>query len=613
MKKEAYRFQHIATVYVLLASLSVCAYGQGGKVLHFPADRSVGKVFIQNASIQREIKSFHYWTNDGNEWEYHCPAKGDVRIGAGKQVKLITNWNRKPDPKDLAKLGPDDLHSLTLQCGRDKRFRSDNSYLKSVGRLTGLKVLDISDSNITSRGLFEIRGLEQLERLSLGERITNSGMRVVANLKSLKALYLKGCRITDLGLAKICENVSLTELALSGKKLSNEALAHLRKIGTLKYLMLSGNNFTDAGMAHLKNVPSLKILHAGGLMRVTDAGVKHLSEHPGLERVSFHWNDNITNEGAKHLSTMRSLKMLDVGHAQIDNTGMGYLSNRPTLEYLHLPNRGLTDAGLVHVARLENLKYLWVGGSSKSPLTDKSLSSVAKLKKLEKLCIGGAGFSDEGMDHIAGLGNLKELALFKADLLTNDGLAKLGRLKYLTRLSLPRRSKVSLAGLKPLNSLTNLKHLKISGIIQDYSVMDIFGLTSLENFTLILGDDASFQDADLACLANLKQMKRLQLCSPGIGDKGLGHLRGLANLQFLNISKSNITDAGLKKLVNMHKLSRIIIRGGHFTDEGLRSLENLPSLGDLQLTSNATFSNAAIEQLLNKNPNVKLNLMPLKK
>lgn len=349
-------------------------------------------------------------------------------------------------------------------------------------------------------------------------------------------------------------------------------------------------------------------------MMITDVGVKHLSEHPGLERVSFHWNENITNEGAKHLSTMRSLKMLDVGHAQIDNTGMGYLSKCRTLEYLHLPNIGLTDAGLVHVARLENLKYLWVGGSSKSPLTDKSLSSVAKLKNLEKLCIGGAGFSDEGMDHIAGLGNLKELALFKADLLTNDGLAKLGRLKYLTRLSLPRRSKVSLAGLKSLNSLTNLKHLKIGGIIQDYSVMDISGLTKLENLVLRTSPKSSgvINDADLACLAGLKRLKKFVIQSSvkdskmNITGQGLKHLTGLTELQILCLGGPNLKDADFRYFSNMKNLLSLYVYGGSLTDDCLKHLEALPQLTRLSIYMENDITDEALGRLEAKLPNLSM-------
>lgn len=598
---------YIVTV-ILQCAACVCLGAGGDKVLHFPADRNVGKIFVQDDNVRREIRRFYYWTDDGEEWEYYCSAKGAVRIPAGKLVKFITNWNSKPVPEDLAKLKPDDLHSLVVQCGLDKRARASNGYMTSVGRLTGLKVLDIYDSNINSRGLYEIRGLEQLERLSLGEGITNAGMRVVANLKSLKGLHLKGCRITDVGLGKICKNLLLEELALSGKKLSNEGLAHLSKISTLRYLLLGGNNFTDDGMAYLKDVSLLKTLHAGYAHAITDAGVKHLSEHPGLERISFHWNENITDKGVGYLKDMPALKKLDVGHAQITGKAIIDLKQVETLEYLHLPNTGFTDADMVHLAGLVNLKYIWVSGSSISPLTDKSLSSIAKLKKLEQLCIGGAGFSDKGMDHIVGLTNLKKLKLFKADLLTNDGLAKLGRLNFLTQLSLPRSSKISIGGLKSLNGLTNIKHLTIRGVTQDNSVMDISGLTALEELSLVLSDDALFQDADLACLANLKKIEKLQLCSPGIGDEGIRHLSGLTNLGFLNISESKITDVGLKCTANMDKLYRLIIRDGHFTDEGLRYLENLPALRNLELTSDTAFSDAAIQRLRKKKPYIMLNL-----
>ena len=105
-----------------------------------------------------------------------------------------------------------------------------------------------------------------------------------------------------------------------------------------------------------------------------------------------------------------------------------------------------------------------------------------------------------------------------------------------------------------------------------------------------------------------KKIERLQLCSPGIGDNGLGHLKGLTNLNFLNTGKSNITDAGLKQLANLNKLNRIIIRGGHFTDESLKFLQKLPALETLDLTSDTAFSNEAIQNLKNNRPDINLKL-----
>ena len=41
------------------------------RVVHFPADRSLGKLMIQDENAKRNIGSFFYWTEAGDsEWDY---------------------------------------------------------------------------------------------------------------------------------------------------------------------------------------------------------------------------------------------------------------------------------------------------------------------------------------------------------------------------------------------------------------------------------------------------------------------------------------------------------------------------------------------------------------
>jgi Leucine-rich repeat (LRR) protein len=574
-----------------------------GRILHFPPDRPVGNIYLQDADFQRKIKTFHYWIPDYEKWDYYCAAKGDVRIPAGKRVKLITKGNRKPDPKDLSKLQPDDLHTLVVQ-GRDKSVRADDSYMDAVGRLTGLKVLDICYSNITSRGLSKIRNCAKLEQLSLSDWITDSGMPVVASLKSLKALHLTNCRITDAGLAKICENLSLEELELGDKKLRNEGLAHLSKMGTLKYLRIYGDNFTDAGMAHLKNVSSLRILHAGSLMMITDEGLKHLSEHPLLERITFHHNRNITNEGARYLGRMRSLKMLDVRYSQIDDVGVGYLCKNKALEYLELPHYGITDVGLKHLSTIDTLKVLRIPRThyidpkmDVNHYTDEGLRDIGKLSELEGLNLGGLGVTDAGMEHVAKLTKLKQLMLFGCPV-TDKGFEKLAALKSLEDL-FAYKSKMTMSGLKCLNELTNLKRLTLEPVIRDNSVMDLSGLKNLQYLSIRTPRKSEdfLTDADLACLENLEKLRDLSLAGcDGITDKGLMHLKGLTNVERLHLIDASLTDDGLAYLKDMKKLNHLQI-GGNFTEYGLQHLKELKALKSLYLYPKSPIPHRAVIDL----------------
>jgi len=592
------------------------------RVIHFPKDRSLGKLFISDEIAKWESRPFAYWF-EGTKWLSIGHAQGDVKIPPGKRLKLILSswtWEKPDNLSALRQLKPDDIYSLILSHEWSPGKKPNDKCMPYVAHLTGLKTLNLRGANITSRGLKYITQFKVLERLYLPARVNNSGMVYVAKLKSLKVLYFGGDNyVTDKGLAQLADLKSLEELCLYSVRMTDKGLQLLSTLPRLHYLILGGN-FTDNAFLYLKDVPSLRTLSIG-LKRFTDRGMKNISGLTQLENFTAHWIKTITDKGVAHLKNMPSLKKLDIGHAQLTDRAMLDLKQIPTLEYLHLPSGGFTDAGLKHIAELQNLRYLCVGGSSDSPLTDESLRYVGQLKNLDILYIGEAVFSDSGIKHIAKLTNLKSLILFNADQLTNKGLAELASLQSLTSIHLGRGAKISVSGLKSLNSLKKLKDLTIQNVKQDNSIMDISGLTALEDLSIGLHRkykggtmvyESSFQDEDLACLANLTRLKKLHLAGAGISNEGIKHLSGLTNLGYLSIvGQCRITDVGLKHLANMQKLYRLRIHDGHFSDRALQYLENLPSLYWLELTSDNAFSKRAIRRFKEKNPNLtRLQLVP---
>jgi Leucine-rich repeat (LRR) protein len=590
-----------------------------GRVIHFPKERSLGQLMIQDADAVRNIQTFFYWTEvRGSEWEYLAEARGDIIVPAGKRLALVINEYGWRDLSGLSRLKPDDLYKLNVPGPYPDGPKPDDRIMPYIARLVGLKSLGFGNTNISAQGLKLIGNLDSLEQL-YAPRLTDAGLAEVARLSSLKALYIYDHNLTNAGLAHLARLELLEELDLIGKgRLNDAGLVHLAKLPCLRYLLLQGKNFTDDGMAQIKNCSSLRILHLGHLTQLTDAAVLQLSQMPELERLSFHWNENITNASMMYLKKMNSLKMLDIKHSKVTDEGLVHLAQIESLENLTLPDGYVTDAGIEHIAKLHNLKYLWAG----SPLTDKSLFLVSTLGNLEELHIGGTGFSDEGMKHIAELTKLKCLSIFTADQLTNKGLAELSGMKSLTNFSLGRRTRVSVSGLKSLNNFKNLNKLSLHDIRQDTFIMDISGLTELKDLTIVLHEERkgdvfvsdSFKNEDWACLSNLTKLKRLQITGVGIDNEGVKHLSGLTNLEFLNIfcpGESKINDQALKYLRNMHKLNRLYIKDGHFTDKALDYLDGLPALSWLELTSDFAFSTKAIQDFQQKNPKVtKLQLMP---
>ncbi len=579
----------------------------GEQIVHFPPDRSLGILKIQDANMPRYIDTFFYWTTqEDTEWKYLTQAKGDVTIPAGKRLSLSVNKSGWKDLSPLSNIGPDDLYMLSIYGPFEGGPLPDDKCMPHITHLTGLKVLFLENTTISAEGLKFLKGLNSLERLSISKQLTDDGLAEIAQLSFLKALYIREHRLTDDGLAHLEKLASLEELDISNGRMSNAGLAHLAKLPSLRYLMLSGKNFTDDGLIYIKDIPSIKILHFGHLTHLTDKSLVHLSNVATLERLSLHWVEKITDSGIANLKKIPSLKQLDIVHSQVTDNGLAHLKEIKSLDYLDLPNLCNTDNGLAHLSGLSNLKHLSIGGTA-SPITDAGLMHLKGLKLLEELIIGGQGITDEGMSHIAKLANLKYLLLATGPpnqgRLTGAGLYSLTRLRSLEKLYL-HQTDMTLTDLTQLGKLPNLTNLDVTQIRRGGAALDISGLTKLKHLSINLTRPDVFGDGDLACLSKLKQLEGLHIGPPEFSDLGVGHLRNLTEMERLGIGGPDLTDKGLVYLARMQKLNHLTIDDGQITDAGLAHLEGLKAIGYLNISSRQRFSPAALQHLRQQLPNL---------
>jgi len=603
----------------------------GERILHFPGDRLVGQLQIQEAGASRKLTYWFHWTGiEGPPWEDFGQARGDVRIPAGKQVRLIVNRLSLKDLSWLVRLGPNDLYSLYLPALSTNPAKTSDDCMPLISRLTGLRSLSLYLTAITDRGLSHITKLRSLEYLEAPPRMTDRGLAHVAKLPALKGLSVGasgGSPVTDAGLRHLSKLTSLEELYLRGEGMSDAGLAHIAGLPRLGYLALYSSRFTDRGMAHVKKIPSLRILSFHeGVCHITDAGLAHIGEMPKIELLLLDVTGPVTDEGIRHLAKMPSLRKLGIKSPLISDRGLEYLGQIKTLESLTLPQdqHGITDAGLIHLGQLPNLRSLGISrihfndpAMNTEYYTDRGLQALANCRRLESLSIGSPGITDAGMDHVAKLTHLKKLNLFGCDNVTEAGLAKLKTLPSLTSLSV-NRAQVTISGINQLGAMKHLTRLDVDNLRRAGGILDLSGLTHLERLSLGFHHKSSdaFGDADLACLANLKTLKWLQIGPRDYTDAGLAHLAGLTNMERLNLGGSRLTGEGLKHLANMKNLDLLFIAGpfdtgkrnwssgGHFTDQALRTLGQLKRMGHLQIHSDNTFSAAAIQRLREALPNL---------
>jgi hypothetical protein len=169
-----------------------------------------------------------------------------------------------------------------------------DAWLTRLGRLHQLNHLHLGGSGITDAGLAHLKGLDQLESLSVGvifdtasPLITDAGLALLAGLKSLKALnFLSASEIGDAGLAHL---VGL-------KKLERLGLSRASKV-------------TDAGLAHLVEFENLESLDLYSASKVTEAGIAHLAKLPRLTDLVLN-NQSLSDAGLARIQSMKNLSTL---------------------------------------------------------------------------------------------------------------------------------------------------------------------------------------------------------------------------------------------------------------------------------------------------------------
>jgi hypothetical protein len=130
------------------------------RTLAFPADRSMGELFIRN-SFQPEEYAF---------WEKVGRAQGMIELAEGKELRLNVTPQASTDLSPFATFHPDAIQYLQLS-----GTRVANAGLEHLKHLTGLRVLWLYDTRISDAGLPLLQGLTGLRVLNLRSTLVSKG------------------------------------------------------------------------------------------------------------------------------------------------------------------------------------------------------------------------------------------------------------------------------------------------------------------------------------------------------------------------------------------------------------------------------------------------------
>ena len=146
-----------------------------------------------------------------------------------------------------------------------------------------------------------------------------------------------------------------------------------------------------------------------------------------------------------------------------------------------------------------------------------------------------------------------------------------------------RASWVTDSDMAALAALPNLTRLDLSLTrISDHGLQQLKTAPAITDLNLCYAE--LITDAGLSAVKGWKHLTRLNLRGTKVTDNTLQHLSAVTPLESLDIGSAQITDVGLDLITSLPNLKELTIGGNKLTDNGLQPLRQLPGLTYLDLT-----------------------------
>ena len=157
--------------------------------------------------------------------------------------------------------------------------------------------------------------------------------------------------------------------------------------GNVVAVILRGTWVDDVEMIDIARLPKLQRLDLSHT-RITDEGMLHLKPASQIEDLNLYYAEWVTDQGMTAIKNWKKLKRLNVRGTRIANGTLEIVSHMPLLEALDISNTQITDNGMDMLITLTNLKELAIGQGRRGSAGD--LGFLRVLTTLTSLDIGGA-------------------------------------------------------------------------------------------------------------------------------------------------------------------------------------------------------------------------------
>lgn len=396
--------------------------------------------------------------------------------------------------------------------------------LADVSRVETVTALNLSGSSaVTDDGVRHLARLTSLRHLDLsGTNVTDTGLQVLRHLPRLETISLAWTRTTDAGVRALAHCEALTHVNLAGTGAGDDALRALAGKRHLRHLAIA---LTDAGVPLLHELPRFKTWHGGEAVLtllgrrsvptqlslrgpLTDRGLAHLRGLNGL--FSLDIDDHCLGITAAGLDALVSLPHLGALAVDAKDDWMPYVAAMPHLRFFSAQDTVASDDGFAALSRSPSIAYIW--GRRCHNLRAPGFRALARMPALRGLSVSCLNVDDTGVSALPSFPALRELMPMD---IPDGGYRHIGRCDRLESLVLMYCRNTTDAATQHLTGLRRLEHYFNSyTTITDRTPELLSTMDSLERVTF----DAchGLTDAGVARLARLPRLRELRVSGRGI-------------------------------------------------------------------------------------------------
>ena len=340
----------------------------------------------------------------------------------------------------------------------------------------------------------------------------------------------------------------LTEIVIQdGSNLTADDLALFGKLSDLEKLqILNCRELNDEMVAKLSGLKKLTSLALTNTV-INDAAVETIvREFPDLVELDLSSNTNLTNGVVKLISQMAKLQRLTLVQTRVNDIGAQRFSTLKELRALDL--RGNMEAGDMALEVVGELPNLVAFKHRSTAVTDSGVESLSRNQTLESLLFQDFAITDQSGPHLAKLGKLSQLEIFRCQGFGSEGVLALKGMR-LSRLTLRDLPNVDDRAMEVFADLPELRRLYLHELptVGDAGLKHLAALSMLE--VLDIWTVPQMTDASVAEIAKLPNLKELSIRATGVTDAAIDSLLSMKSLQSLTFKENgSVTSDGLKKL-----------------------------------------------------------------